>query len=307
MFLTKSTWPTRQQPNSREERRRWSRLPAALIATIIVGAMVGFAPLQSAAAQGAPEVTIPNFWDPAARTLRPPPGAVAGIRFVTTDDFPPFNFVDGADRLTGFNVDLARAICEELVLPCTIQARPFSDLIPSITEGRADAAIGGIAIAPETRALVDFSGVYLRFPARFATRSSLPLEISPEALAGRRISVVAGSAHLAFLEAFFPDARPLPYPTAEAARAALRYGQADATFGDGMRVAFWLQGTASGGCCRFAGGPYLDTAFFGEGMAIALRRGDADLRAMVDSALAALQARGVYEQLYLRYFPLGFF
>ncbi|MGD9738854.1 MAG: transporter substrate-binding domain-containing protein [Bauldia sp.] len=259
-----------------------------------------------ASAQNA-AVTIPNFWDPAARTLRPPPGTVTGIRFVTTDDFPPFNFVDAADRLTGFNVDLARAICEEIDVPCSIQARPFEDLVPSIVEGRADAAIGGIAISPETRALLAFSDVYLRMPARFATRNGLPLEISAEALAGRRVSVVAGSAHQAFLEAFFPTLQARAYPTAEAARSALRYGQTDATFGDGIQLAFWLQGTASAGCCRFAGGPYLDAAFFGDGMAIAIRPTDRDLQTMINSALASLQARGLYAELYLRYFPLGFF
>src|SRR5438128_227146 len=80
-----------------------------------------------AASDGAGAVTIPNFWDPKRRVERPAAGAVQAIRFVTTDDFPPFNFLDADGHLTGFNVDLARAICTELAIRCTIQARPFDD------------------------------------------------------------------------------------------------------------------------------------------------------------------------------------
>src|SRR5476651_1225406 len=58
-------------------------------------------------------VVIPDFWDPRRRVERPPPGTVQALRFITTDDFPPFNFLDADGHLTGFNVDLARAICTE--------------------------------------------------------------------------------------------------------------------------------------------------------------------------------------------------
>src|SRR5690606_2256264 len=101
---------------------------AALSVVLVTGAVAQQAPL-------------PTLHDPAVRTARPATGAVTGIRFVTTDDFPPFNFVDAGGRLTGFNIDLARAICSELEVPCSIQARPFDDLVPSIAEERADAAI----------------------------------------------------------------------------------------------------------------------------------------------------------------------
>ena len=42
----------------------------------------------------------------------------------------------------------------------------------------------------------------------------------------------------------------------EAARDALRKGEADLLFGDGIALAFWLNGTDSGGCCIFVGGPF---------------------------------------------------
>src|SRR5262245_60650213 len=72
-----------------------------------------------------PNVAIPNFWDPRQRAERPAEGAVPAIRFLTTDDLPPFSFINDRGQLTGFNVDLARAICADLAVPCTIQVRSF--------------------------------------------------------------------------------------------------------------------------------------------------------------------------------------
>ncbi len=250
---------------------------------------------------------IPGFWDPARRSERPPAGSIAGIRFVTTDDFPPFNFSDPSGRLTGFNIDLARAICTELDVKCTIQARPWDDLIPSITEKRSDAAIAGIAISDRSRKEVTFSDVYLRSPARFVVRRGLRLDISPQSLSSRTIAVVDGTAHRAFLQAFFPEAAIQPFPNAEAARQALRSGRADALFGDGVQLAFWLQGISAGSCCVFAGGPYLEPHFFGEGFAIALRPDDSNLRHALNGAMEAIYSKGIYAELYLRYFPVGFY
>jgi ABC-type amino acid transport substrate-binding protein len=56
----------------------------------------------------------------------------AVIRFLTEGDYPPFNYLDEDNVLTGFNVDMARAVCLELAAACDIQVRPWSELIPAL-------------------------------------------------------------------------------------------------------------------------------------------------------------------------------
>jgi polar amino acid transport system substrate-binding protein len=271
----------------------------------LIGVVLLPAAAQAQETPNEPAVVIPNFWDPQAE--RTPAPAIDGIRFTTADDYPPFNFTDADGRLVGFNVDLARAICEQLGIPCTIQVRPFEDLVGALADDRADAAIAGIAISAETRQSVAFSDVYLRLPARFVERRGLPFDISVAALAGRRVAVVEGTAHEAYLRAFFPDADIRAYADAETARAALRQGEVDALFGDGLQLSFWLEGIDAGGCCLFAGGPYLDPAFFGEGFAVAVKPDEPDILAAINAALRAINANGTYAGIYLRYFPLSFF
>ena len=267
--------------------------------------LLGAIPSSLAQAPAGPSVIIPNFFDPRERIERPAPGTVPAIRFLTTDDFPPFNFVGDRGQLTGFNVDLARAICTELMVPCTIQARAFDDLVGHLADKTADAVIAGIAISPEARATVDFSEVYLRLPARFAARKAgQGVAISPGALQGKAVAVAAGSAHEAYLSAMFPEATAKAYPSWDAARAALKNGEADLVFGDGEQLSFFLQ---SDDCCAFVGGPYLDAGFFGEGLAIAVAKGASPLKRAINAALQSLYDKGVFADLYLRYFPVGFF
>ena len=277
---------------------------AALVATLV---SVG-APAAVAQDASAPAVTVPNFWDPKRRVERPPAGTVQALRFVTTDDFPPFNFLDADGRLTGFNVDLARAICAELAISCTIQARPFDNLVQSVLGENADAAVAGIAVTGEMRSALDFSDVYLKSPARFVVRRDVPaIAFTSDGLKGKTLAVVARTAHEAYLAAFFPEVERKLYPDADAARQALKDGEVDAHFGDGMQLSFWLQSELAAGCCAFAGGPYLEARFFGQGFAVAVPRGATDIRRAVNAALESIYAKGVYAELYLRYFPVGFF
>lgn len=290
------------------------RLKLALSVVLVGLVSLVLAPLAAQEAgrdgvdDGASSLTVPSFWDPKRRVERPPAGSVQAIRFLTTDDFPPFGFLNEDGRLTGFNVDLSRAICDELAIRCTIQAREWDDLMRALQDGNADAVIAGVAITEQAREVLDFSDIYMRSPGRFAVAVSEEAFVpSAEGLAGKTLAVVARTAHEAYLAAFFPEVGRKLYPTVDAAREALRSGEVDAFFGDGLQLSFWLQSKAAAGCCQFAGGPYLEARFFGEGMAIAVPRGSVDLKQAIDSALASLFESGVYTELYLRYFPVSFF
>jgi polar amino acid transport system substrate-binding protein len=259
---------------------------------------------------GAAEPVIPNFWDSRERLPRPDLSGLERLRFLTTTDFPPFNFLDEGGRLTGFHVDLARAICTELDIAdrCQIQALPWEELEPALERGDGEAIIAGLAATKDTRERYAFSRSYLRFPARFVVRRGADLaEPLHAAIAGKRVGVIAGSTHEGMLRDLFPDARPVAYSRQDWLAGDLKAGKIDAAFGDGMRLSFWLAGADAAGCCHFAGGPYLAPEYLGPGMAIASGLEDADLARAFDYALGAIQAKGIFAELYLRYFPVSFF
>ena len=251
-------------------------------------------------------MSVPGFWDPRRRPERPDLSRINIIRFLTETDYPPFNYTGPDGAPIGFNVDLARLICEEIKVACTVQMRRFDTLITALNSNNGDAIIASIAATPEMRTRLDFSDPYYRAPARFvARRDSAIDDVRPEALEGKKIAVVAGTAHEAYLKALFTEAELHPYPDADAARFALKRGEVDLVFGDGVSLAFWLNGTDSANCCAFRGGPYLESRFFGEGVGIAVRRGNDLLRQAFNWALFRLWEKGRFTDLWLRYFPVS--
>jgi polar amino acid transport system substrate-binding protein len=251
-------------------------------------------------------VVVPGFWDPRRRPERPDLSHLQAVRFLTDTDYPPFDYAGPDGNPAGFNVDLARLICDEIKANCTIQARPFDTLLDALNDNRGDAVIASIASTAETRQRADFSDPYYRTPARFVARADSPIvDVLPELLEGKKIAVVAGTAHEAYLKEMFTEAEVRPYANAAAAREALRSKEVDLLFGDGISLAFWLNGTDSAGCCAFRGGPFLESRFFGEGIGIAVKRGNDLLRQALNWALFRQWEKGTYTDLWLRYFPIS--
>ncbi|MEQ8297736.1 MAG: transporter substrate-binding domain-containing protein [Nitratireductor sp.] len=269
-----------------------------------------FVYLALSAALTAAEPVVPNLWDTRERLAKPDLGALQRLRFLTTIDFPPFNFLDRDGRLSGFHVDLARAICAELSLEdlCQIQALPWDELGPALEAGQGEAILAGLAITTETRQRYAFSRPYLRLPARFvAAKDKTVAEPLHETLAGQRVGVRGGSVHERILRTLFPDLRPVIYSRSDWMLDDVRQGKTEAVFADGMALSFWLSGSGSQACCRFVGGPYLLPAYLGPGMAVATRRDMPELAAAFDYALHQINANGTFTELYLRYFPVSFF
>jgi polar amino acid transport system substrate-binding protein len=261
----------------------------------------GVAPAAAASA------AVPGFWDPRRRPERPDLSRIQNIRFLTELDYPPFDYAGADGNPAGFNVDLARLICTEINTSCTIQARRFDLLLDALNDkSGGDAVIASIASNADTRRQADFTDPYYRTPARFVARADSPIrDVLPELVEGKKIAVVAGTAHEAFLKEMFTEAELHPYPNAEAAREALRNKDVDLLFGDGISLAFWLNGSDSNGCCAFRGGPFLESRFFGEGVGIAVKRGNDLLRQALNWALFRLWEKGSYTDLWLRYFPIS--
>ena len=249
---------------------------------------------------------VPGFWDPRRRPERPDLSRIQSIRFLTELDYPPFNYAGADGNPVGFNVDLARQLCDEIKATCTIQARRFELLLDALDDNRGDAVIASIAITPATRRRADFTDPYYRTPARFVARIDSPIgDVLPELVEGKKIAVVAGTAHEAFLKEMFTAAEVRSYANAEAAREALRNKDVDLLFGDGITLAFWLNGSDSAGCCVFRGGPFLESRYFGEGVGIAVKRGNDLLRQAFNWALFRLWEKGRFTDLWLRYFPVS--
>ena len=268
-------------------------------------ALIGSLSLGEVRAQ---EVSIPNFWGSRAQLERPDLGDMRTIRFLADDDFPPLHFagLDGAP--TGFSVELARAACERLAVTCTVQVRRFDTLLDALADRQGDVVAAAIPVNADLRRRFEVTSPYFKIPARFAVKTSPDKSAAaPDAktLQGKTVGVVGGTAHEAYARAFMSMASLKPYPDMAAAQTALKAGEIEYLFADGLGLALWIGGEEAGGCCGFAGGPYLESRFFGEGIGFVTRKQDESLRRALDFALQQLWKEGKYAELYLRFFPVS--
>ena len=252
-------------------------------------------------------MSVPGFWDPRRRPERPDLSRITVIRFLTETDYPPFNFAGPDGNPQGFNVDLARVMCEELKLGCTIQMRRFETLVPSLNENRGDAVIASIAATPETRARVDFTDPYYRTPARFVARRDSPIDDPlPEKLEGRKVAVVAGTAHEAYLKALFTEAelRALSERRGGAA------GAASAATSTSCSATPSRSRSGSTAPIRrtaapSAAAPISTAAISARASASRSSSGNDTMRLALNWALFRVWEQGRFTDLWLRYFPIS--
>ena len=252
-------------------------------------------------------VAVPGFWDPRRRPERPDLSRLQTIRFLTETDYPPFDYAGPDGNPAGFNVDLARLLCDEIKVTCTIQARRFDTLLDALNDNRGDAVIASIAPTAETRQRADFTDPYYRTPARFVARTDSPHRRRAAGTArgqedrGRRRhrarSLSQADVHRSRGAALSQRRRR--------ARGVAQQAKSICCSATASRSPFWLNGTDSGGCCAFRGGPFLDSRFFGEGVGIAVKRGNDLLRQALNWALFRQWEKGSYTDLWLRYFPIS--
>ncbi|MEP7455720.1 transporter substrate-binding domain-containing protein [Phyllobacterium sp. SB3] len=261
-------------------------------------------------AQATHAADFPRYWDGRERVSKPDLTAVKRIRFVTTVDYPPFNFIDNAGRISGFNIDLARAICAELDVTaiCQIEARPWNELQATLESGEAEAILAGLRPTTALRQKYAFTAPYMRLTARFLTLNDHQLtDPIDKTLENKNVGVISDSVHQAIFADYFPKAHWIGYPTRELMLKDLKAKKIDAVFGDGSDLSFWIGSPDAEKCCVFAGRPYTAPQFLGDGLMIATTLQNSDLADGFNFALKSMEAKGTISELYLRYFPIDFY
>jgi len=191
---------------------------------------------------------------------------------------------------------------------CTVQVRRFDTLLDALADRQGDVVAAAIPVNADLRRRFEVTSPYFKLPARFAVRTTpdrSPAAPDAKVLQGKTVGVVGGTAHEAYARAFMSMASLKPYSDMAAAQAGLKAGEIEYLFADGLGLALWIGGEEAGGCCGFAGGPYLESRFFGEGIGFVTRKQDETLRRALDFALQQLWKEGKYAELYLRFFPVS--
>lgn len=215
------------------------------------------------------------------------------VRIGTDGEYPPYNFVDDAGEVDGFEADLMDEVCQRANLECEWVITPWDGIIDSLVAVDFDVIVSGMSINDERDQVIDFTHPYL--PPTPSVYVSLT-DASEDALNGV-ISAGVSTVHSAYLGEIGADF--VEFDTAEDSVAAILNGEMDAgLFDQGFARTIVAE---SDGMLAVVGQPVL----LEEGIGAGVRETDADLKEKLNTAISDMKADGSLNDLIREWFEEG--
>ena len=225
------------------------------------------------------------------------------VRIGTEGAYPPVNFIDPNGKLQGFDIDIANALCEAAGVQCEFVTQDWDGMIPGLLAKKYDAIIASMSITEERKQKVDFTNKYYQTPARFATKKGNDIQISQEGLAGKTVGVQRATVSENFIrDNFGKNIVIKSYATQDEANMDLVSGRLDLVFADAVVLMEGFLNTDAGKDYDFIGPGYTNKEWFGDGIGIAIRKGEEDLRKLLNDAIVKIRTDGTYKKINDKYF-----
>jgi ABC-type amino acid transport substrate-binding protein len=213
------------------------------------------------------------------------------VVIATDAPFPAYTYVDAQGTITGFERDLMDEICKRAVLRCTWKDVNFDQLIPGVMAGDYDVVLGGIAVTPERREMVNFTQSYHSTDPEewYVGRPGAP---EPSAALTAVQSGTMQEAHLRHM-----GYRHLVFSTEPEVLQALLSGKADLALGPFETRQDIRDFVAANGLDFLYSEPIPD-----EGVAMAVCKGNDALLATLNTAIDGIRRDGTLASLETRWF-----
>jgi lysine-arginine-ornithine-binding protein len=235
------------------------------------------------------------------------PAQETKLRIASEGTNPPFSILNAKGELEGFDIDIAKALCAKMGAECEFVAQDWDGIIPALLARKYDAIVASMSVTEDRKKVVAFTKPYYRSPSVFVARKGTDLkDVSPKALIGKSIGVQSATNHSAYLEDVYARSIVRLYNTVADAYRDLAAGRVDYVLYDKLAIYDWLK-SPEGGCCELALTELNDPAYFGSGLAIALRQGDGALAEKFNAAIDGIVADGEYAKINAKYFPFPIF
>lgn len=231
------------------------------------------------------------------------------VRLASEGAYPPFNGLATDGSLNGLDIDIGNAICAEMKIKCLWVKQDWDGMIPALVARKFDAILASMSITEERKQKVDFSNKYYASPIALIGKNGSPLKPDAASLKGKKVAVQRGTVADNFATKFLATqgVNVSRYAKQEEAYADLKAGRMDAALAD-----YW---EAKGGFLdvdegkgygllgdKIYGKTAEERGVVGEGIGIAIRKQDKELKEVFNKGIAAIRANGTYDKIAKKYF-----
>lgn len=209
------------------------------------------------------------------------------VRLGTEGAYPPYNFLNDAGEVDGFERELGDELCKRAEVTCEWVTNDWDSIIPNLVSSNYDAIIAGMSITAERAEVVDFSQNYTPpSPSAYAAMSA-DTDLSGGVIAAQTGTIQAN-------HVVDTGATLLEFPSPDETIAAAKNGEADAVFADKDYLIPEVEASAE---LMFVG----DDVPLGGGIGMAFRKSDPELRAKFDAAVGSMKADGTLNALIIKW------
>lgn len=267
-------------------------LPLCLIASAVL------------AGCGKSEAPAPAPQEPvAAPAAAPAPAALPELKVAIDPTYEPFTFKTSDGKPTGFDVDIAEALCAEIKRECVYVEQVWDSMIPGLQAKKYDVIISSMSITEERQKVVDFTDKYYNTPSRIVVKADTPFT-DLASLKDKKIGVLKGSTQEKYA---MGELKPVgvsvvPYEAQDQVYLDIKSGRLDGTVADSVEVTGGFLSKPEGAGYGFVGPVLNDPKYYGIGVGVAMRQGEQQLKDELNAAIKAIRDNGTYETVSKKYF-----
>lgn len=213
-------------------------------------------------------------------------------------NYPPFTKTEADGSVTGFEIDLARDLCRRMRARCELVKTEFDDLIPKLNSGQLDAVIASLTITEKRQKEVDFSDSYYNVPSAWIAATGTLSSVMPGSMAGKSVAVLKGSPREAWVQGSYREIKVIAVAKETEVYTQLVDKKADLALTSLLVAKTKFLNLPEGKKFEVVGSP----VWLGNGVGVAVKKGDTSLRYRFNLAIAASVGSGDYKKMAAPYF-----
>ncbi|MDR0212995.1 MAG: transporter substrate-binding domain-containing protein [Comamonas sp.] len=227
----------------------------------------------------------------------------ADLKVAIDPTYEPFTYKTADGKPTGFDVDIANAICTEIKRKCVFVEQIWDSMIPGLQAKKYDVVISSLSMTEERKRVIDFSDRYYKTPSAIVVKKGTPYT-GPASLKGKRIGVLKGSTQekWAVGELRPAGATIVPYEAQDQVYLDIKSGRLDGTVADKVEVYGGFLRKPEGRDYGYVGPDQYETKYYGDGIGIGMRKGQKELKDQINAAIKAIRSNGTYNNIASKYF-----
>jgi arginine/ornithine transport system substrate-binding protein len=240
---------------------------------------------------------------PASAPVAAAPAEPAVLKVAIDPTYEPFTFKTADGKPTGFDVDVAQALCDQIKRKCEFVEQVWDSMIPGLNAKKYDVIISSMSITDDRLKEVDFTDKYYNTPSRIVLKKGVKFT-DAASIKGKKLGVLKGSTQEKYA---LGDLKPAgvvinSYEAQDQVYLDIKSGRLDGTVADFMEVTGGFLSKPEGAKYELVGADLKDPKYFGYGAGIALRKGEDKLKGELNEAIKAIRANGSYKTMADKYF-----